>query len=271
MNISAPFIHRPIATSLLMLALCLVGLFSYRFLPVASLPEIEYPTIQVSTFFPGASPDVMATSVTAPLERQFGQMPGLSMMSSTSSNGASIITLQFGLEINIDVAEQEVQAAINVATNYLPPGLPIPPVYNKVNPADAPIMTLALTSKTLPLPQVEDFADTRLVPKIAELSGVGLVSLSGGNKPAVRVQANPMALSSYGFTLEDVRNAIVANNVNAPKGSFDGPQLAYTINANDQLLKAADYKPIIMSYQNNVYKTSQTFKMELKMSYKLLG
>ena len=217
MNISAPFIQRSIATSLLMIAILLVGMLAFRLLPVSSLPEIDYPTIQVSTFYPGASPEVMATSVTAPLERQFGQMPGLALMTSSSSDGASMITLQFILDRNIDVAEQEVQAAINVASSYLPTDLPIPPVYSKVNPADTPIMTLALTSDTLPLPRVEDYADTRLVPKISQLSGVGLVSISGGQRPAVRVHVNPTALSSYGLTMEDVRAAIVTANVNAAK------------------------------------------------------
>ena len=251
MNISAPFIQRSIATSLLMLAILLTGILAFQLLPVASLPEIDYPTIQVSTFYPGASPDVMATSVTAPLEKQFGQMPGLSDMTSSSSTGSSIITLQFSLEMSIDIAEQEVQAAINAATTYLPIQLPNPPIYSKINPADTPIMTLSLTSDTLPLPQVEDYADTRLVPKISQLVGVGLVSISGGQRPAVRVQANPDALSSYGLTMEDVRSTIINANVNAAKGSFDGPNLAYTINDNDQLLSSADYKPIIMRYVNN--------------------
>lgn len=251
MNPSRPFILRPIATSLLMVALLIVGILAYQLLPVSSLPQVDYPTIQVATFYPGASPDVMATSVTAPLERQFGQMPGLTQMTSASSDGSSIITLQFNLDLNIDVAEQEVQAAINAATTYLPANLPIPPVYNKVNPADAPILTVALTSKTLPLPQVEDLADTRLAPKISQLSGVGLVSLSGGQKPAVRVQLNPTALAAYGITLEDVRNVISANSVNAAKGSFDGPRLSYTINANDQLLSSDQYRPIVVAYKNN--------------------
>ena len=251
MNISAPFIQRSIATSLLMIAILLTGILAFKLLPVSSLPEIEYPTIQVSTFYPGASPDVMATSVTAPLEKQFGQMQGLNQMTSASSSGSSIITLQFSLDMGIDVAEQEVQAGINAATTYLPLGLPNPPIYSKVNPADTPIMTLSLTSKTLPLPQVEDYADTRLVPKISQLTGVGLVSISGGQRPAVRIQANPSALSSYGLTLENIRAAIITANVNSAKGSFDGPRLAYTINDNDQLLTSADYKPIIVSYQNN--------------------
>lgn len=251
MNISAPFIQRAIATSLLMLAILLTGILAFQLLPVSSLPEIEFPTIEVSTFFPGASPDVMASSVTAPLEKQFGQMPGLSGMTSTSSSGASIITLQFTLTMSLDVAEQEVQAAINAASGYLPTELPNPPIYSKVNPADTPIMTLSLTSKTLPLSQVEDYADTRFVPKISQLSGVGLVSISGGQRPAVRIQANPTALSSYGITLEELRSVIGNANVNEAKGSFDGPRLAYTINNNDQLLSASDYKPIIISYQKN--------------------
>ena len=251
MNISAPFIQRSIATSLLMLAILLTGILAFRLLPISSLPEIEFPTIQVSTFYPGASPEVMASSVTAPLEKQFGQMPGLDQMTSASSNGSSIITLQFELEMDIDVAEQEVQAAINAATTYLPVGLPIPPIYNKVNPADTPIMTLSLTSDKLPLPSVEDYAETRLVPKLSQLTGVGLVSISGGQRPAVRIQANPDALSAYGLTLENLRATIINANINAAKGSFDGPRLSYTINDNDQLLTSADYKPIIMRYQNN--------------------
>ncbi|MBA2711210.1 MAG: multidrug efflux RND transporter permease subunit [Tatlockia sp.] len=251
MNISAPFIQRPIATSLLMLAILLVGILAYHLLPISSLPEIEYPTIQVSTFYPGASPEVMASSVTAPLERQLGQMPGLDKMTSTSSLGASIINLQFALERALDDAEQDVQAAINAAANYLPVNLPNPPVYNKVNPADSPIMTLALTSKNLPLPEVEDYADTRLVPKLSQVLGVGLVSISGGNRPAIRIQVNPDVLASYGMTMENVRAAIGRANVNAAKGSLDGSRLAYTITSNDQLLSSADYKPIIIRYQNN--------------------
>jgi multidrug efflux pump len=203
MNPSRIFILRPIATSLLMLAILLSGIVAYQLLPVSSLPEVDYPIIQVSTFYPGASPDVMTSSVTAPLEKQFGQMQGLDQMTSTSSNGASVITLQFSLDVTLDVAEQEVQASINAATSYLPAGLPNPPVYNKVNPADTPITTLALTSTTLPLPQVEDYADTRLSARISELPGVGLVSISGGQRPAVRIQANPNALSAYGLSLED--------------------------------------------------------------------
>ncbi|WP_058535530.1 efflux RND transporter permease subunit [Legionella saoudiensis] len=250
MSISGPFIARAIATSLLMFAIFLSGVLAYQLLPVSALPEVEYPTIQVSTFYPGASPDVMSSTVTAPLERQFGQMPGLDQMTSNSSTGSSIITLQFNLDIGLDVAEQEVQQSINAASSYLPKDLPNPPVYSKVNPADTPIIILALTSKTLPLTQVEDYAETRLVPKISQLSGVGLVSIGGGNRPAVRIQANPNALSAYGLTLEDVRTLVTASNVNAAKGNFDGPRLAYTINSNDQLLSAAVYKPLILSYQN---------------------
>jgi len=251
MNPSRQFILRPIATSLIMIAILLSGILAYRLLAVSSLPQVDYPTIQVTTFYPGASPDVMATSVTAPLERQFGQMPGLNQMTSGSSSGASVITLQFSLDISLDIAEQEVQAAINAASSYMPAGLPNPPVYSKVNPADAPILTLSLTSTTLPLPDVEDYADTRLSQKIAEVPGVGLVSISGGQRPAVRIQANPTALTSYGLSLEDVRNAITTANVNAAKGSFDGPRLAYTINSNDQLLSSNDYRPLIITYKNN--------------------
>jgi multidrug efflux pump len=250
MNPSRIFILRPIATSLVMLAILLSGIVAYQLLPVSSLPEVDYPIIQVSTFYPGASPDVMATSVTSPLEQQFGQMQGLNQMTSTSSSGASVITLQFSLSITLDVAEQEVQAAINAATSYLPQGLPNPPVYSKVNPADTPIITLALTTKTLPLPQVEDYADTRLSARISELPGVGLVSISGGQRPAVRIQANPNALSAYGLSLEQVRTTIAAANVNAAKGSLDGPHLAYTINSNDQLLSSADYQPLVITYKN---------------------
>ncbi|MBX3709729.1 MAG: multidrug efflux RND transporter permease subunit [Gammaproteobacteria bacterium] len=250
MNLSAPFIVRPIATSLLMIAILLSGFVAYQLLPVSSLPEVQYPTIQVLTFYPGASPDVMASTVTAPLEKQFGQMPGLEQMTSTSSHSVSVITLQFTLNLSLDIAEQEVQAAINAASNFLPDGLPNPPIYSKVNPADAPIMTLALTSKTLPLYKVEDFAETRLIQKISQITGVGLVNISGGQRPAVRVQVNPMALSAYGLNLETVRTAIIAANVNAAKGSFDGPRLSYMINANDQLLSADAYRPLIIAYKN---------------------
>jgi multidrug efflux pump len=250
MNLSRLFILRPVATILLMAAILLVGAVAYRELPVSALPQVDYPTIQVLTFYPGASPDVMASSVTAPLERQFGQMPGLNQMTSASSSGSSVITLQFSLDLNLDVAEQEVQAAINAAFTFLPRDLPTPPVYSKVNPADAPILTLALTSQTLPLTQVEDLADTRLVQKISELPGVGLVSISGGQRPAVRIRANPLALSAYGLTLEDLRTALAAANVNAAKGSFDGPRQAAVIGANDQLLTSREYRPLIVAYRN---------------------
>jgi multidrug efflux pump len=249
-NLSRPFILRPVATTLLMVAILLAGALAYRLLPVSALPEVDYPTIQVVTFYPGASPDVMASSVTAPLERQFGQMPGLNQMTSTSSSGASVITLQFVLTLGLDVAEQEVQAAINAALNLLPPDLPAPPVYSKVNPADAPILTLALTSTTLPLPRIEDLADTRLAQKISQLPGVGLVTISGGQRPAVRVQANPTALAAYGLTLEDLRLAVASANVNQAKGNFDGPRQASVIGANDQLLTSRDYRPLIIAYRN---------------------
>ena len=250
MNISRIFILRPVATTLLMAAIILAGFVAYRQLPVSALPTVDYPTIQVRTFFPGAGPEVMASSVTAPLERQFGQMPGLTQMTSTSSSGSSIITLQFTLELSLDVAEQEVQAAINAAFTFLPPDLPIPPVYSKVNPADAPILTLALTSNTLPLFQVEDLADTRFAQKISQLPGVGLVSISGGQRPAVRIHANPTALAAYGLTLEDLRVAISAANVNQAKGSFDGLRQAYIIGANDQLFSGREYGPLIIAYRN---------------------
>jgi len=250
MNLSRPFILRPVATALLMAAIILAGLAAYKMLPVSALPEVDYPTIQVRTFYPGASPDVMASSVTAPLERQFGQMPGLTLMTSTSSTGSSIITLQFTLDLSLDVAEQQVQAAINAAFTYLPADLPIPPVYSKVNPADAPILTLALTSKTLPLPQVEDLADTRFAQKISQLPGVGLVSISGGQRPAVRIHVNPTALAAYGLTLEDVRTVLAAANVNQAKGSFDGTRQSYIVGANDQLFTSAEYRPLVIAYRN---------------------
>src|SRR5437867_1844096 len=234
-----------------MAALLLGGALAYRLLPVSALPQVDYPTIQVFTFYPGASPDVMASSVTAPLERFLGQMPGLNQMTSTSSSGSSVITLQFTLSLGLDVAEQEVQAAINTAPTLLPPGLPNPPVYSKVNPADTPILTLGLTSATVPLPQVEDLADTRLAQKIAQLPGVGLVSISGGQRPAVRVQANPAALSAYSLTLEDLRGAVAAATATQAKGSFDGPRQSSVIGANDQLLTSRDYKPLIIAYRNN--------------------
>jgi multidrug efflux pump len=250
MSPSRTFILRPVATTLLMIGILLVGGVAYRQLPVSALPEIDYPTIQVTTFYPGASPDVMASSVTAPLERQFGQVPGLKQMTSTSSDGSSVITLEFNLSLNIDVAEQEVQQSINASGTYLPPDLPTPPIYSKINPADTPILTLALTSTTMPLSKVEDLADTRLAPKISQLPGVGLVSISGGQKPAVRIQANPTALASYGLNLEDLRTALIAANVNQAKGNFDGPHQSYQIGANDQLLSSADYRPLIIAYRN---------------------
>jgi multidrug efflux pump len=250
MSPSRPFILRPIATSLLMAGLLLAGIFAFRQLPVSALPQVDYPTIQVITFYPGASPDVMASAVTAPLERQFGQVPGLNQMTSTSSEGSSLITLQFNLDLDIDIAEQQVQAAINASGSFLPRDLPNPPIYSKTNPADAPVLTLALTSKTLPLSKVQDLADTRLAQKISQLSGVGLVSISGGQKPAVRIQANPTALSAYGLTLEDVRTAVAQANVNQAKGSFDGSRQSYQIAANDQLLSSAQYKPLVVAYRN---------------------
>ena len=250
MNPSRPFILRPVATSLLMAAILLPGIFAYRLLPLSALPEVDYPTIQVLTFYPGASPEVMTSLVTAPLERQFGQIPGLRQMSSTSSGGASVITLQFNLDLSLDVAEQGVQAAINAASNLMPPDLPAPPIFSKVNPADAPILTLGLTSKTLTLPEVQNLADTRLAQKLSQVSGVGLVTLSGGQRPAVRVQANPRALAAQGLALEDIRTAIAAANVNKAKGSFDGAQRSYIIDANDQLRSAAEYKGIVIAYRN---------------------
>ncbi|HET6491663.1 MAG TPA: MdtB/MuxB family multidrug efflux RND transporter permease subunit [Burkholderiales bacterium] len=250
MNPSRPFILRPVATSLLMAAILLAGAIAYRLLPLSALPEVDYPTIQVVTFYPGASPEVMTSSVTAPLERQFGQMPGLKQMSSTSSGGASVITLQFSLDLALDVAEQEVQAGINAGSNYLPQDLPAPPVYSKVNPADAPILTLGIASKTIPLPEVQNLIDTRLAQKVSQLPGVGLVTISGGQRPAVRVQANPRALASNNLNLEDLRTAITAANVNQAKGSFDGPTRAFTIDANDQLRSAAEYRAIVVAYRN---------------------
>ena len=250
MSPSRPFILRPVATTLLMVGVLLVGFVAYRQLPVSALPQVDYPTIQIQTFYPGASPDVMASSVTAPLERQFGQIPGLNQMTSSSSFGSSIITLQFNLDLNIDIAEQEVQASINGASNLLPQGLPNPPIYSKINPADAPILTLSLTSDSLPLSKVEDLTDTTLAQKISQLTGVGLVSISGGQRPAVRIQANPTALASYGLSLEDLRTALSAANVDQAKGTFDGAHQAYTIGANDQLISSDSYKPIIVAYRN---------------------
>ncbi len=250
MNPSRLFILRPVATTLLMAAILMAGILAFQFLPLSALPEVDYPTIQVQTFYPGASPDVMSTSVTAPLEVQFGQMPALNQMSSSSSAGASVITLQFNLSLSLDIAEQEVQAAINAAGNLLPADLPAPPIYAKVNPADTPIITLSLTSKTLPLPEVEDMADTRLAQKISQLPGVGLVSLSGGQRPAVRIRADPRKLAAYGLNIDDLRTTIGNQNVNTPKGNFDGPARNYTINANDQLQSADEYKKMVIAYKN---------------------
>ncbi|MEQ9728097.1 MdtB/MuxB family multidrug efflux RND transporter permease subunit [Pseudomonas sp. WHRI 8822A] len=250
MNVSRLFILRPVATTLIMLAIFLSGVIAYRLLPVSALPEVDYPTIRVMTLYPGASPDVMTSAVTAPLERQFGQMAGLQQMSSTSSGGASVITLRFNLEVQLDVAEQEVQAAINGATNLLPNDLPAPPVYSKVNPADTPVLTLAVTSKELPLPQVNDLVDTRLAQKLAQTTGVGLVSLAGGQRPAVRIRVNPEALAAYGLNLSDVRTLINASNVNQPKGNFDGPTRVAQLDANDQLRSADEYRDLILSYAN---------------------
>jgi multidrug efflux pump len=250
MTPSRIFILRPVATTLLMVGVLLVGWVAFLQLPVSALPEVDYPTIQVVTFYPGADPEVMASSVTSPLERQFGQVPGLSQMTSTSSFGSSVITLQFSLDQNIDVEEQQVQAAINAGSTYLPSDLPNPPIYSKVNPADAPIITLAMTSDTLPLPKVEDLADTALAQKISQLTGVGLVSISGGEKPAVRIQVNPTALSSYGLGLEDLRTALAQANVDQAKGVLDGSRQSYTIGANDQLTSSEQYKPIIVAYHN---------------------
>jgi multidrug efflux pump len=247
---SRPFILRPVATALLMAAILLVGIVGYTQLPVSALPQVDYPTIQVVTFYPGASPTVMSTTVTAPLERQFGQLQGLSQMTSTSSGGTSVIVLQFNLALNIDVAEQEVQSAINAAQSLLPSILPAPPTYSKTNPADAPVLTLAITSSSMPLSQVEDLVDTRLAPKISQLSGVGLVTISGGQKPAVRIQANPAALSSYGINMEDLRTALTQASVNAAKGNFDGPRQDYQIDANDQLVTSDDYRKVVVAYRN---------------------
>ena len=250
MNVSRIFIQRPVATTLLMLAIFLAGALAYRLLPVAALPQVDYPTIRVLTLYPGASPQVMNSAVTAPLERQFGQMPGLDQMSSTSSGGASVISLRFSLDIELDVAEQEVQAAINAATNLLPRDLPAPPVYNKVNPADSPVLTLAITSKSVPLPQVNDLVDTRMAQKIAQISGVGLVSVGGGQRPAVRIRANPQALAAAGLTLADVRSMITRSNVNQPKGSIDGPSRITQLDANDQLRSADDYAELIIAHDD---------------------
>lgn len=247
---SKPFIVRPVATTLLMAAILLVGIVAYRQLPIAALPQVDYPTVQITTFYPGASAEVMTSSVTAPLERQCGQIPGLTQMSSTSSAGASVITLQFDLDLELDVAEQQVQAAINAASNLLPSDLPAPPVYAKVNPADAPILTLVATSKTIPLTQVEDFVETRLAQKLSQLPGVGLVRLGGGNRPAVRIRANVNALAGFGLNLDDLRTTVANANVNIPKGTIDGPARAYTINANDQLPSAEAYGELVIAYRN---------------------
>ena len=250
MNLSRLFILRPIATALLMVAILIAGLMAYRLLPTSALPEVDYPTIQVTTLYPGASPDVMTSNVTAPLERQFGQMPGLSQMSSTSSGGASVITLRFALDMALDVAEQQVQAAINAGSNLLPSDLPMPPLYSKVNPADAPILTLAITSPSLPVIRVNDLVENRLAPKLSQVQGVGLVAIAGGRRPAVRIQANPTALAQLGLTLEDVRTSIAAANVKQAKGGFDGPARASTIDANDQLQSAAEYRDLIIAFKN---------------------
>jgi multidrug efflux pump len=250
MSPSSPFIRRPVATALLMVAIVLAGLVGFKFLPLSALPQVDYPTIQVQTLYPGASPEVMAQTVTAPLERQFGQMAGLQRMSSTSAAGVSIVTLQFNLGLALDVAEQQVQAAINAGGSLLPADLPAPPVYAKVNPADAPVLTLAITSDTLPLTEVQNIVNTRLALKISQVNGVGLVSLSGGQRPAVRIQADTRALASYGLALDSLRTAIAAANANGAKGSIDGPTRAYSINSNDQLLAASDYKNLVIAYKN---------------------
>src|SRR5689334_21048526 len=248
MNPSRAFIERPVATSLLMLAILLAGVSAYGFLPLSALPQVDYPTIQVQTFYPGASPEVTTSSITAPLERQFGQMPSLKQMSSISAAGASIINLQFDLHLALDVAEQEVQAAINASGNLLPADLPAPPIYLKINPADAPVLTLAVTSTSLPLTKVEDIADTRLAQKISQLPGVGVVTINGGQRPAIRIQADLRALAAYGLNIDDLRTIVGNANVNTPKGSFDGPLRSYTINSNDQLQNADAYRSIVVAY-----------------------
>src|SRR5436309_669421 len=250
MSPSRVFILRPVATTLFMAAIMITGIVAFHFLPLSALPEVAYPTIQVQTFYPGASPDVMTSSVTAPLERQLGQMPGLKQMSSQSSAGASVLTLQFDLDLKLDIAEQEVQAAINAAGNLLPSDLPAPPIYAKVNPADAPVLSLALTSKTLPLTEVEDLADTRLAQKISQLPGVGLVSIGGGQRQSMRIRVNPRALAAYGLNIDDLRSTVNNGNVNTAKGNFDGPTRSYTINANDQLKSPEEYKNLILAYRN---------------------
>jgi len=250
MNISRLFILRPVATSLLMIALVLIGLVAVRFLPVSSLPDVDYPTIQVQTFYPGASPQVMATTVTAPLEVQLGEIPSLTQMTSASSAGSSIITLQFNLALNLDVAEQNVQQAINAANSLLPTGLPAPPVYAKVNPADQPILTLAVTSDSMSLTQLQDVANNRLASKISEVPGVGLVSPAGGNVPAIRVEVDPHKLAGYGLNVDDLRTTLANINVSQPKGNFDGPDLDYTINDNDQIQDPKEYLNTVISYQS---------------------
>src|SRR6202048_1364355 len=250
MNPSRIFILRPVATTLLMVAILVVGLIAYLQLPLSALPEVAYPTIQVQTFYPGASPEVITSAITAPLEKQCGQMPGLSQMSSTSSAGASVITLQFNLSLAIDVAEQEVQAAISGAQNLIPQDLPAPPIYAKVNPADAPVLTLGITSNVMQLTAVEDLADTRIAQKISQIKGVGVVSISGGQRPAVRVVVNPRAMAAYGLNIDDLRTTISVANQNGPKGTLDGPARAYTINTNDQIKSADEYGSIIVAYRN---------------------
>jgi len=250
MNLSRLFILRPVATSLTMLALLLCGTLAYRFLPVASLPQIDYPTVQVNTLYPGASPEVMTATVTAPLERQLGQMPGLDQMTSVSSGGASVITLRFSLKLPLDVAEQQVQAAINAAIGVLPADLPMPPAYSKVNPADAPVLTLAISSPSLPITRVHDMVENRLAMRLSQVAGVGLVSIAGAQRPAVRVQVNSQALSAAGFSLEDVRSAINQANVSMAKGSFDGPARASSLDANDQLQSVEDYGNLVLAYKN---------------------
>ncbi|MEY4006827.1 MAG: Multidrug resistance protein MdtB [Verrucomicrobiota bacterium] len=249
MSPSRPFILRPVATSLLMVALMLSGIIAYRLLPVSALPQVDFPTIQIFTFYPGASPAVTASAITAPLERRLGQIPGVNQMSSTSSGGASVITLQFSLQVSLGVAEQEVQAAINAASNLLPNDLPTPPVYRKVNPADTPILTLAVTSASLPLPQVHDLVDTRVAQKLAQIPGVGMVSLAGGQRPAVRVQVNPGELAQRGLNLSDVRAAIASASANQPKGSFDGPVRTILMDANDQMRSVEEFRNLIISWR----------------------
>src|SRR6266480_3549888 len=249
MSISEPFIRRPIATSLLMAGIIMMGLLGYLLLPISALPAVDFPTIQVAAQYPGASPDVMASSVTTPLERQFGQISGLAMMTSVSSFGNASITLQFVLDRDIDAAAQDVQAAMNAANGVLP-RMPNPPTYSKVNPADTPILTLQINSDTLPLEKVNDLADTVIAQKLSEITGVGLVTIEGNQKPAVRVRINPAAVTAQGLSLEDVRSALVQNNVNAPKGSFDGQRQAYSIHANDQIFSAAEFREVILAYKN---------------------